>query len=326
MPIQTHTVRDVMQKRFPGFPISEPFGSLCGLLWPGFQVLIWGPKGEGKSTFAMLFLAALSPYAAAMGKNLWYVSGEEGIGAGLQQRAERTGLSQDAFGDILLSGYEPMEWTDFAEEVTERNAAFVVLDSVDTLGWSGNDIYLFLDWAREHNVGIIFIAHALKDGKDYKGESALAHWVDCVIHIYREDGVYYGETEKSRALDQLPPRLVLPPDVSGFGVGPGVEIVEKYARENPNIGYTGDRARQNKIKSRCAAVFAELREEGKLPCVSGTPVTEQYEPPASEPVEDEPEPEEDSESAEEQAEARARAEVEEKSTADLLDELTALLN
>lgn len=259
--METSTVAEIRNKQFPGFPLSEPFRTLLGDIWTGFQILIWGPKGQGKSTFSLLLLAALSPWAHVTERRLWYMSGEEGIGAGLQKRVERTGLADPAFDDMILSGYKPMSREDLQDEILRRDVGWIVVDSVETLGFSGHEEYLFLDWARNHDVGVILIAHALKNGHDYKGDSALAHWVDAVVHIYREDGVHYAQTQKSRALDRNPKRVKLPGRVAAFGPGLGPEGVIRVARENGMC--TNWDQKDPEIQAKCKAIFASLTESGE---------------------------------------------------------------
>lgn len=322
MPLQSHTVGELMTREFAGLPISRPFGTLCGDVWPGFQILLWGPKGEGKSTAALILLAALQPYATADGGVCWYVSGEEGVGPGLQLRAERTGITQEALSDIVLSGYGPMSRKEFQQEITQRDARWVVIDSVQTLGFSGTEIWKFLDWARENGVGIVLIAHAKKDAQDYKGDSALAHWVDCVIQVYREDGTHYGQTEKSRALDQVPTRQRLPASVSDLGPGPSPALVERAARANPSIDCTNWPNKEKAIQQQCKAIFASydnLTEED-----TADDEEEAQEAPET-PETDERETEEAEDGDEDEDVSEAAARFEGMSTEDILSELSQMM-
>lgn len=330
--METKTVRDIRNTNFPGFPLSEPFRSLLGDIWLGFQILIWGPKGMGKSTFALLLLAALSPWAHVMDKKLWYMSGEEGIGAGLQARVDRTGLSNEAFDDLLLSGYKPMSRTDLQEEITSRDVAWIVIDSVETLGFGGNDMYLFLEWARSQDIGVILIAHALKTGDDYRGDSALAHWVDAVIHIYRENGTHYAKTQKSRALDRTPNAIKIPAHVSKFGSGLGSEGVLKVARRNgmcAGWAVTDDEegfiVKAGALQKKCDAIYADLIGTGG----NGEPA--EWEPAADEPETGEPEPDEPAEVVTEPdgddagAEEEPAQDFESMSTGELMESITSML-
>jgi len=317
-----------MNQEFAGLPISRPFGALCGDPWPGFQILLWGPKGEGKSTAALILLATLVPYATAQGGVCWYVNGEEGVGPGLQLRAERTGIAQDALSEIVMSGYDPMSRQDFQNEITERNCKWIVVDSVQTLGFDGRDIWRFLNWSRENNVGVILIAHAKKDASDYKGDSALAHWVDCVIHVYRENGTHYGETEKSRALDRLPKRQILPPSLDRLGKGPSPSLVERSARANPSINCENWPDKDPKIQAQCKAIFAyydNLDSNGE----SDAPeeAIEQVEKTREE-AQDEREAQEDAEQeedSEDDSEQEPEEDLSDKSASELLADMATLL-
>lgn len=253
-------VSDMMREDFAGSPVADPFQTMIGEIWPGMSILVWGPKGHGKSTFCLILAAQLTGHAMLMDGTVWYISGEEGVGPGIQKRVQRVGIDAERFGDDLrVSGYEPQPLSDLKRQITDHKARWLIVDSVPTLGLDTSEIWSLLKWAKELDppTGVVLVAHAYKDGTDYKGDSALGHWVDVELRIYRDDtGRHLAETRKSRSLDRYPDPTPTPATVRDLRGNPSIGDVLYRYRENGMCENWPQKSKS--IQKRCKWIFANL--------------------------------------------------------------------
>ena len=173
-------------------PSPELNRVLGGGVVPGSVVLLAGEPGVGKSTL----LLQLAQYAAAKGKTVLYVSGEESPQQ-IKLRSERLGFAGD--GVLMLPE------TDLAaifEKLDSIRPSLAIIDSIQTL-YSDDEAsgpgsvgqvreagLRLLRWAKASDTPVFVSGHMTKDGS-LAGPRVLEHMVDVVMYLEsQEDGGY----------------------------------------------------------------------------------------------------------------------------------------
>jgi DNA repair protein RadA/Sms len=204
---------------------------LGGGLTPGGAVLLGGEPGIGKSTL-LLQLAGL---AAAAGRHVVYVSGEESLPQ-LKSRGERLG--------VLHDGLLAASTTDAGAAVDILGSApapdLVILDSVQTMHAAGIEgpagsvsqvravAAACVEAAKRGDACLILVGHVTKDGQ-IAGPKLLEHMVDTVLylegerrHLFRILRVLknrYGPTDELLVMEMREAGLSEVPDPSTFFLG-----------------------------------------------------------------------------------------------------------
>ncbi|EKO38275.1 MAG: DNA repair protein RadA [Solidesulfovibrio magneticus str. Maddingley MBC34] len=204
---------------------------LGGGLTPGGAVLLGGEPGIGKSTL-LLQLAGL---AAAAGRRVVYVSGEESLPQ-LKSRAERL--------DVLHDGLLAASTTDAGAVVDILGASpapdLVILDSVQTMHAAGVEgpagsvsqvravAAACVEAAKRGDACLVLVGHVTKDGQ-IAGPKLLEHMVDTVLylegerrHLFRILRVLknrYGPTDELLVMEMREAGLNEVPDPSTFFLG-----------------------------------------------------------------------------------------------------------
>ena len=204
---------------------------LGGGLTPGGAVLLGGEPGIGKSTL-LLQLAGL---AAASGRRVVYVSGEESLPQ-LKSRAERLGVLHES----LLAAAT----TDAGAVVDILGASpapdLVILDSVQTMHVSGVEgaagsvaqvravAASCVEAAKRGQASLVLVGHVTKEGQ-IAGPKLLEHMVDTVLylegerrHLFRILRVLknrYGPTDELLVMEMREQGLLEVPDPSTFFLG-----------------------------------------------------------------------------------------------------------
>jgi hypothetical protein len=155
-------LKQLLQKKYKyliGLPeqITHSFGNLT----VNFIMIVWGPSGNGKSSFLMQFIIAIMPY----GKIL-YVALEEGFEATTQMNALRQLNSEEHSGKIEFADHE-MTYMELVQKLSKKKSPrFIVIDSLQYWNIS-YEMYKALK-EKFKNKSFIFISHAagkIPDGK-----------------------------------------------------------------------------------------------------------------------------------------------------------------
>lgn len=254
-------------KDWSGLMLPAPYSEVLGEPSPNMSVLVWGPKGSGKSTWAMGLSAALLPYVKARSGTVLYVSAEEGAGRTTAERAERLGAADEAF---LVSDFR--SFGALFDAVEQHNARVVVLDSASVVasGQSKAAAHL-METLRKVGVATIVVSHALKGAHGYKGNSAIGHACYAEIRCFPESDEDTGEVrhlataEKNRYAGTVGDVAKVP--MTEEEILPlKQQAIQHSIREN----FGGD-ARQNPKEidctapqsAQCRAIFASLSENGQ---------------------------------------------------------------
>ncbi len=167
-------------------------------------VLIGGEPGIGKSTM-------LLQTAAACGKKVLYVSGEES-GGQIRARADRLGIPLKNIELLCSCRLEAVE-----RALNKLNPVFVIIDSIQTMysedagaiPGTVNQLKLcsheLISWVKERDSVLFLTAHVTKDGS-IAGPKVLEHLVDTVISFERnDDGIRFLRALKNRfgSIDEL---------------------------------------------------------------------------------------------------------------------------
>ncbi|MDU0372347.1 hypothetical protein ACFPAF_18240 [Hymenobacter endophyticus] len=185
-----------------------------GELTHPFQMLIWGLPGSGKSTMSMIMANEMAAF-----RKVLYISGEEGLNSTtLRQKQARTITRHDRFlfanrlpnsklewRQILLTGTtgqmsgqlagnalsptgQRTGWPTGQPTGGTPEYRTIVYDSITMLGIhpfhvkaTANDCQLP---AFSQHISHIFISHAHKDGKEYRGDGSWGHEVDIIIRCH----------------------------------------------------------------------------------------------------------------------------------------------
>jgi DNA repair protein RadA/Sms len=181
--------------------IAEFDRVLGGGVVPGAVVLCSGEPGVGKSTL----LLAVAARAAAAGRRVLYVSGEESL-AQVRLRAERTGALEP---QLYLASE-----TDLATilgQLRDTAPELVIVDSVQTVANAANeslaggpsqvrDVAAALTRAaKDAGLPLLLVGHVTKDGS-VAGPRVLEHLVDVVAHFDgdRQTALRFVRTSKNR--------------------------------------------------------------------------------------------------------------------------------
>ena len=160
---------------------------LGGGLVPGSLVLLAGDPGIGKST---LLLQGASR-AAALGKTVWYITGEESVQQ-VKLRARRMGCSQD---NLWLWAQTDLEA--ILGRLQDAQPDLVIVDSIQTMYApdleSGPGSLAQIRecaarlgaLAKAAHLPVIMVGHVTKDG-NIAGPMVLEHMVDTVLYFEGE--------------------------------------------------------------------------------------------------------------------------------------------
>lgn len=155
------------QKTYKLLPLSGEWAKTLGDLPRGFQGIIWGRPGNGKTEFCV----KMAKYLAEFGDVLW-LSYEQGHGYDLQKALNRNNM-QEVSGKVFISDpngdFEEGQTylTDLDNYLSKRGSAtFVFIDSLDYTKFTERD-YKFLK-EKYKNKGFVWIAHG--KGRGLKSE------------------------------------------------------------------------------------------------------------------------------------------------------------
>ena len=197
-----------LPKRVP-LGIAEFDRVLGGGMVPASAILVGGDPGIGKSTLLLQAAARL----AAGGRKVLYVSGEESV-AQIRLRAERLGLRN---APVSLASATVL--ADILEALaTERDAALVVIDSIQTI-WDEtvesapgtvtqvrSNAFALIQAAKAQGFALMLVGHVTKEGA-LAGPRVMEHMVDVVLHFEGDRGhqfrILRGAKNRFGATDEI---------------------------------------------------------------------------------------------------------------------------
>ncbi len=158
------SLSEVVKMNFETIKMKGRFAKLLGDLYNPFYILIYGLPYNGKSSVSLLFADDIMKE----GLKALYVMNEEGVKAGLQEKATR------------LKVTSPIDVTENYDPAKFKPYDVVVLDSIQTCGMSPSD---FAELKRRFpHTSFVLVSKANKDGTS-KGTSDWEHDVDAVLRV-----------------------------------------------------------------------------------------------------------------------------------------------
>lgn len=166
-------------------PLPRLWKNLLGAWEMPSTMTVWGRAGGGKSTLMTRFACALDK----MGCRGLILSVEEDAWR-FAQRCKRLRLRPRAINVLN----RPETLADITAVLDERHEELdiVFLDSFNSLNEDWSNVRAL--WNRYPRLSWVYICHATKDGRSFKGVSAIRHDPDVVVEV--ADGV--ARTEKNR--------------------------------------------------------------------------------------------------------------------------------
>ena len=153
---------DLANAHFDKMGFSGRWLSLVGDPCEDFKMMVYGPAGNGKSTFCLLFAKYLSE---SLGRRVLYVASEEKFGYTLKEKIQRLNVANDNF---FIAERIPYDLADYD---------VVFFDSVNDLGVTPDELGEIAN-----GVASVAIFQCTKDG-DYRGGSEFKHDSDVVIKV-----------------------------------------------------------------------------------------------------------------------------------------------
>ena len=152
----------------PELKFTDRWKYLIGNPSENFFTMIYGQRGNGKSTLAVQFAKYLQENH---GKTLYLSSEQPGVNAQLQKLGKTFKTSFD--WHTKANRFD----TEKAVETISKYR-FVIIDSINHIGWSANQ----LEHLREKcpNTAFVCLFQSTKDG-NYKGSEEFAHNCDVII-------------------------------------------------------------------------------------------------------------------------------------------------
>lgn len=196
-PLSMQTAQQVKSRKTDEpIALPEAWQVFLGPVVRPFRMLVWGLPGSGKSTFVLKLLDTLNATAPTL-----YISAEEPPGSATL--IHRIGRVMQHPKKTLIIERLPVtveEWYQVAiDKVANEFRQAIAFDSLTVLGLTPFDHAARLNRLRDesqpkltvtealtlfllaHGTSLIWITHAYKDGKEYRGDGSWAHEADIVV-------------------------------------------------------------------------------------------------------------------------------------------------
>lgn len=176
------TMSELINRRYDEIQLPGKLGDLVGCPELSGNWIIWGPSGNGKTSFVLQLLKAF----AQSGIKCIYNSLEEGDGKTLQAAAIREGMGEVS-DKILALRREPID--DLKLRLQRHKSPRVIV--VDSLQYTGISYPQYKALKEEFsNKLFIWVSHA--DGREPASRTARTIRYDCDVKIRIEGFVAYA--------------------------------------------------------------------------------------------------------------------------------------
>ncbi len=122
------TLNDLPSAKASGRALPEAWENAIGLPEIGFRMLVWGPSGNGKTTFVVQLCKALSELG-----RVYYNSTEQGEGRSIQKVLQQCEVGACKPGSFVLGDRDTYEEMVAKIGKPRQKTRFVVIDSVQYL-------------------------------------------------------------------------------------------------------------------------------------------------------------------------------------------------
>lgn len=122
---RTIGVSGLLSKKYKAYDLSEEWRNVIGNPEHNFKMIVWGPSGHGKTTFALKLCKELSRFG-----KVYYNSIEQGEGKSLQDVAKHCNL-EECKGRMTFGDRDTFD--EMVDKLKRNRARFCVIDSVQYL-------------------------------------------------------------------------------------------------------------------------------------------------------------------------------------------------
>lgn len=184
---QRFTLKELMETEFEVYEFGEKLTAALGNPELGFNAIIWGLAGSGKTTFALLLCKELMNFG-----RVYYNSMEQGKSGSLQTACINAKLGEEFYGKMKFVVHN---FDEMLADIKKNHCKFIVIDSINYLGRQGMTYQQYKDlkeYCRKSKKSLILISHAA--GKEPKGNYAKQIRYDVDIKIPCRNGVAYPDS------------------------------------------------------------------------------------------------------------------------------------
>ncbi|MEX0662110.1 MAG: zincin-like metallopeptidase domain-containing protein [Balneolaceae bacterium] len=163
---------EIAEMTFEHCELRAPWDQIVGQPAKNSSILMFSGPGSGKSTVAL----QLADELTAHGRTAYMVA-EEGISATLQEKLERTGLT-----DTNVLFYDPEDLDAVKKYAKNEKLDILFIDSFSIYDKRLKNFDDFRQWCKKEEILFVSIVQTTKEGKFY-GNADAAFNVDCVIEV-----------------------------------------------------------------------------------------------------------------------------------------------
>lgn len=148
-----------------GRKMSEEWLGAIGLPAIGFTMLVWGPSGNGKTTFVMKLCKELNKFG-----QVYYNSVEQGQGVSLQQVLRQCQMDECEHHPFMIGDRDTFD--EMVEKLGNKRqkTRFAVIDSLQYIGLTVERFKLLQE--KLPHISFIIISHATADNKPQGAHAA----------------------------------------------------------------------------------------------------------------------------------------------------------
>jgi predicted ATP-dependent serine protease len=184
---QTFTLRELLEKQFETYEFNEKITAALGNPEVGFNAIIWGLPGSGKTTFTLTLCKEFMNFG-----KIYYNAMEQGKSGSLQTACINAGLGDKFYGKIKFVVHT---FDEMLADIKKNHCKFLIIDSTNYLGKQGMTYQQYKqlkEFCWKSKKSLILISHAA--GKEPKGNYAKQIRYDVDIKIHVENGVAYHDS------------------------------------------------------------------------------------------------------------------------------------
>jgi molybdopterin-guanine dinucleotide biosynthesis protein len=169
------TVHNLLKKNYQLFDFEGKWFEAFGKPERRGVWIIWGPSGNGKTSFVVQLIKELSQFA-----RVDFISLEEGTSKTLQDKFVEAGFHENHRNVRIIEGSSMRE---IEEEMSKRRSAEVVI--IDSFQYTQMNYREYLEFKNRHqDKTIIFVSHA--EGSKPAGRAAVSVMFDAMMKIFVE--------------------------------------------------------------------------------------------------------------------------------------------
>jgi predicted ATP-dependent serine protease len=187
------SLKQLREHQFDVYKFSEEWAAiLSNKVEHGFNAIVFGESGSGKTTFVLNFCKELTNFG-----NVYYNTLEQGKSGSLQEQARQVGLLNGEFDEKIKFGTDTFD--EMFEKIKTTRARFIIVDSINYMGKNGltyNQYQQLKEFCKrsksKNKKSLILISHA--SAKQPKGNYAKKIRYDVDIKIQCIKGKAYSDS------------------------------------------------------------------------------------------------------------------------------------